>query len=43
MVAAFTAAGIKHRFVHYKDGYHMRITNEMVNEMLAFIAEVDGR
>jgi hypothetical protein len=43
MVAALTTAGIKHKFVHYKDRGHMRLTDEVVNEMLAFTADVEGR
>ena len=43
MVAALKAANIKHRFVHYTDRGHMRITDEVIAETRAFIAEVEGR
>ncbi len=42
-VAALENAGIQHRFVHYADRGHMRITGEVIAEALAFIAEVEGR
>jgi len=41
MVAALDAAGIQHRFVHYSDAGHMRITDDVIKETLAFIAEVE--
>ncbi len=43
MVAAMEAANAPHRFVHYADRGHMRVTDEVVAETLAFIAEVEGR
>ncbi|HEY7285447.1 MAG TPA: alpha/beta hydrolase fold domain-containing protein [Vicinamibacterales bacterium] len=43
MTAALAKAGIKHKFVRYKDRGHMRLTDEVVNEMLAFIGDVEGR
>lgn len=43
MAAALEKAGIKHKFVRYKDRGHMRLTDEVVNETLAFIADVEGR
>jgi dipeptidyl aminopeptidase/acylaminoacyl peptidase len=43
MVAALAKAGIRHKFVRYKDRGHMRLTDEVVNEMLAFIGDVEGR
>ncbi len=43
MVAAMKAANARHRFVHYADRGHMRITDEVRAESLAFIAEVEGR
>lgn len=43
MVAALTKAGIKHKFVRFKDRGHMRLTDEVVNEMLAFIGHIEGR
>jgi dipeptidyl aminopeptidase/acylaminoacyl peptidase len=42
MAAALARAGIAHKFVRYKDRGHMRLTDEVVNEMLAFIADVEG-
>lgn len=41
MVAALQAAGIQHRFVHYTDAGHMRITQDVIQETLAFIEEVE--
>jgi alpha-L-fucosidase 2 len=41
MVAALTKAGVKHKFVHYKDRGHMRLTDEVVKEMLDFIADLE--
>jgi dipeptidyl aminopeptidase/acylaminoacyl peptidase len=43
MAAALAKAGLKHKFVRYKDQGHMRLTDEVVNEMLAFIADIEGR
>ena len=43
MVAALKKAGVKHKFVHYKDRGHMRLTDEVVKEMLDFIADVEKR
>ena len=43
MVAALKAANIKYRFVHDTDRGHMRITDEVIAEARAFIAEVEGR
>lgn len=42
MVAALTKAGIKHKFVRYKDRGHMRLTDEVVTEMLAFFGDIEG-
>jgi len=42
-VEALENAGVQHRFVHYADRGHMRITGEVIAEALAFIAEVEGR
>ena len=36
-------AGVQYRFVHYTDRGHMRITEEVIEEALAFIAEVENR
>jgi hypothetical protein len=41
MAAALSKRGVPHKFVRYKDRGHMRLTDEVVNEMLAFIAEVE--
>lgn len=42
MAAALEKSGIKHKFVRYKDRGHMRLTDEVVDAMLAFIADVEG-
>ena len=39
MVEKLKAAGVKHRFVHYSDRGHMGITDEVIKEARAFIAE----
>jgi acetyl esterase/lipase len=41
MVEALEGAGVPHRFVHYTDRGHVGLTDEVVAEMLAFIAEVE--
>ena len=43
MAAALEAANILHRFVHYTDRGHMRITDEVIAETRAFIEEVEAR
>ena len=43
MVAAMQEANAPHRFVHYADRGHMRITDEVIAETLAFVSEVEGR
>jgi len=43
MVAALKKAGVKHKVVHYKDRGHMRLTDEVVKEMLDFIADIEKR
>ena len=43
MVAALKKAGVKHKFVHYKDRGHMRLTDEVVKGMLDFIADIETR
>ena len=35
--------GVYHRFVHYTDRGHMGITDEVIKEARAFIAEVEQR
>ncbi len=43
MAAALAAGNIQHRFVHYTDRGHMRITDEVIAETRAFIEEVEAR
>ena len=43
MVEKLKAAGVRHRFVHYTDRGHMGITEEVVKEARAFIAEVEPK
>jgi acetyl esterase/lipase len=43
MVARLKGAGATHRFVHFTDRGHMGITDEVVKEARAFIAEVEQR
>ena len=43
MVAKLKAAGVQHRFVHYADRGHMGITEEVIKESRAFIAEVEPK
>jgi acetyl esterase/lipase len=43
MVEKLKATSVKHRFVHYTDRGHMGITDEVVKEARAFIAEVDPK
>jgi dipeptidyl aminopeptidase/acylaminoacyl peptidase len=43
MVKALERAGAHHRFVHYKDRGHMGLTDEVLKEARAFIAEVENR
>lgn len=42
-VEKLKAAGVQHRFVHYTDRGHMGITDEVVREARAFIAEVEPK
>ena len=35
--------GVHHRFVHYTDRGHMGITDEVIKEARAFIAEVEQK
>jgi hypothetical protein len=37
------AAGVHHRFVHFTDRGHMGITDEVVKEARAFIAEIEQK
>ena len=41
MVAALESAGVRHEFVHYQDRGHMRLTDEVIREMLSFIEELE--
>ncbi len=34
---------IRHRFVHYTDSGHMRLTDEVVGEMLSFVADLEEK
>lgn len=43
MVEKLKAAGVHHRFVHYTDRGHMGITDEVIKEARAFIAEVEPK
>jgi acetyl esterase/lipase len=43
MVAKLAAAGVRHRFVHYTDRGHMGITDEVIKEARAFIAELEQK
>jgi acetyl esterase/lipase len=43
MVEKLKAAGVYHRYVHYTDRGHMGITDEVVKEARAFIAEVEPK
>ena len=42
MVKALQAAKVAHRFLHYKDRGHMGATEEVLEEVRAFIAEVEA-
>jgi acetyl esterase/lipase len=42
-VAKLKAAGVPHRFVHYTDRGHMGITEEVIKEARAFIAEQEPK
>ena len=43
MVAKLKATGVRHRFVHYTDRGHMGITDEVIAESRAFIAELEPK
>jgi acetyl esterase/lipase len=43
MAAKLTAAGVTSRFVHYSDRGHMGITDEVIKEARAFIADVEAK
>jgi acetyl esterase/lipase len=42
-VGKLKAAGVTHRFVHYTDKGHMGITDDVIREARAFLAEVDPK
>ena len=42
MVAAMETANAPYQFVHYTDRGHMRVTDEVISETLAFIADLEG-
>ena len=43
MVERLKAAGVPHRYVHYTDKGHMGITDDVIREARAFIAEVEQK
>jgi acetyl esterase/lipase len=43
MAAKLKASGVYHRFVHYTDRGHMGITDDVIKEARAFIAEVEQK
>lgn len=43
MVARLTASGVHHRYVHFTDRGHMGITDDVIKEARAFIAEVEQK
>ena len=43
MVEKLKASGVHHRFVHFTDRGHMGITEEVIKEARAFIAEVEQK
>ena len=43
MVAKLKAAGVPHRYVHFADRGHMGITDEVIKEARAFIAELEQK
>jgi dipeptidyl aminopeptidase/acylaminoacyl peptidase len=43
MAAKLAASGVKHRYVHYTDKGHMGITDDVIKEARAFIAEVEQK
>jgi len=43
MVEKLKAAGVQHRYVHYTDKGHMGITDDVIREARAFIAEVEQK
>ena len=43
MVEKLKGSGVQHRFVHFTDRGHMGITDEVIKEARAFIAEVEQK
>jgi acetyl esterase/lipase len=43
MVEKLKAAGVQHRYVHYTDKGHMGITDDVIREARAFIAEIEQK
>jgi dipeptidyl aminopeptidase/acylaminoacyl peptidase len=43
MVEKLKAAGVQHRYVHYTDKGHMGITDDVISEARAFIAELEAK
>ncbi len=43
MAAKLKASGVHHRYVHYTDRGHMGITDDVIKEARAFIAEVEQK
>jgi acetyl esterase/lipase len=43
MVEKLKAAGVPHRYVHYTDKGHMGITEDVIREARAFIAEIEQK
>ncbi|HYE85634.1 MAG TPA: alpha/beta hydrolase [Vicinamibacterales bacterium] len=43
MAAKLQASGVRHRYVHYTDRGHMGITDDVIKEARAFIAELEQK
>jgi dipeptidyl aminopeptidase/acylaminoacyl peptidase len=43
MVEKLKSAGVQHRYVHFTDRGHMGITDEVIKETRAFIAELEQK
>ena len=43
MVEKLKSAGVRHRYVHYTDRGHMGITEDVIKEARAFIAELEAK
>ena len=42
MIQALQTANVFHKFVHYADKGHMTVTSDVIQETLAFIADVES-